>query len=176
MQPKIKLLKVLDILRATDETHPITAVGICKLLEAEGISAERKSVCRDINTLIEYGYKIILCHDNKKGYYMEEGKATPPPAPVTLDLVHISIEYKKKDAEDVYAILGKGKESEDGDYVTSELSLPSSVLFPALFTLGTEVKLIEPTELKEEFEKKLDELSEFYKKRRSSGRMEVWLL
>ena len=179
MQPKIKLLKVLDILRATDETHPITAVGICKKLENEGISAERKSICRDINTLIEYGYKIKLCHDNKKGYYMEDGVVEAPvvfATPVTLDLVHITVEYKKEDAEDVYALLGKGKESEEGEYISAEIGVPSNTLFSNLFMLGTKVKLLEPTELKEEFEKKLDELSEFYKKRRANARMEVWLL
>lgn len=178
MQSKMKLLKVLDILRATDETHPITAVGICKELESVGITAERKSVCRDINTLIEYGYKITLCHDNKKGYYMEGViEAQPKPVvPVTLDLVHITVEYKKEDAEDVYEILGKGEESEDGDYITATLGVPSNTLFSNLFMLGSEVKLLEPVALKEEFEKKLDELSEFYKKRRSSGKMEVWLL
>lgn len=178
MQPKLKLLKVLDILRDTDKSHPITAVGICKKLEEIGISAERKSVCRDIRTLTEYGYKITLCHDNKLGYYMEgkKEKHTPQPKPVTLDLLHITVEFKKEDADDVRAILGRGKETEDGDYITSELGVPSSELFPALFTLGTHVKLTQPTELKEDFEKKLEEISDFYRKRRSSGRMDVWLL
>ena len=70
MQPKIKLLKVLDILRATDETHPITAVGICKLLEAEGISAERKSVYSDIEALCEYGCDIIRSFTPKRGFFL----------------------------------------------------------------------------------------------------------
>ncbi len=175
MQPKLKLLKVLDILRETDKTHPITAVGICKRLEEAGISAERKSVCRDIKTLIEYGYKIILCHDNKLGYYME-GEGAVPVKPVTLDLVRIKVEYKKEDRETIKTILGKAKEVEDGDYLTAEFGVPSNSLFPTLLELGTSAKLLEPTELKEKFEKKLDELSEFYKKRRSSGKMEVWLL
>lgn len=178
MQPKLKLLKVLDILRDTDKSHPITAVGICKKLEEMGISAERKSVCRDIKTLTEYGYKITLCHDNKLGYYMEGAKDVQKPKvkPVTLDLLHIIVEFKKEDAEDVRAILGRGKESNDGDYITSELGIPSSELFPTLFTLGSKAKLTQPTELKEEFEKKLEELSEFYRKRRSTGKMDVWLL
>lgn len=178
MQQKLKLLKVLDILRETDKSHPITAVGICKELEKSGISAERKSVCRDIKTLCEYGYKIILCHDNKLGYYMEKGKEAPPknPKPVTLDLLHITVEYKKEDADEVRTFLSKGKETEDGDYITAELGIPSSELFPALFTLGTKVKLLEPVELKEEFEKKLDDIAEFYRRRRSSKKMDFWLL
>lgn len=176
MQPKLKLLKILDILRDTDETHPITAPAICKILDANGIKAERKSVCRDINTLIEYGYAIKLCHDNKLGYYMDAEAATPPPIPVTLDLLHITVEYKKEDAETVYAILGKGKEAEDGDYLIAELGVPSSSLFANLFTLGTTVKLTAPAEIKERFENQLAEVADFYKKRRDSGKIDFWLL
>ena len=57
MQPKLKLLRILDILKETDATNPITAPAICSRLDEMGIKAERKSVCRDINTLIgQLGY------------------------------------------------------------------------------------------------------------------------
>ena len=175
MQPKLKLLKVLDILRETDKTHPITAPSICTRLAEMGISAERKSVCRDINTLIEYGYKIVLCHDNKLGYYME-GVDHIPHTPVSLDLVRIEVEFKKEDAEAVRAIMGEGEESEDGDYIVSKLAVPSSNLFANLITLGTAVKLTAPTELKEEFEERLSEVSDFYKRRRTNDKIDFWLL
>ena len=177
MQPKLKLLRILDILRETDETHPITAPAICEQLAKSGLTAERKSVCRDINTLIEYGYSIKLCRDNKLGYYMDASSTPLPPAvPVSLDLVRITVEFKKADAEAVRAILGEGEEKEDGDYIVSEIGVPSSSLFGNLFTLGTAVKLTAPAELKEEFEKKLADVAEFYRKRRDNGRMDVWLL
>jgi hypothetical protein len=74
---KMKLLRVLDILKETDEYHPVTANEICKKLGAYSIEAERKSVCRDINTLMEYfnneddyGYEIKLCNDSRRGYCM----------------------------------------------------------------------------------------------------------
>ncbi len=177
MQPKLKLLRILDILKETDQTHPITAPAICARLGDMGIKAERKSVCRDINTLIEYGYKIVLCHDNKLGYYMDASDIpTLPPVPVSLDLIHITVEYKKEDAEAVYAILGHGDETEDGDYITAELGVPSSSLFGNLFTLGTAVKLVEPSELKAQFEQRLSDTADFYKKRRDSGKIDFWLL
>ncbi len=66
---KLKLLEILDILKDTNDTHPITAPQIREKLRLEGIEAERKSICRDINTLIEYGHDINLCSDNKLGYY-----------------------------------------------------------------------------------------------------------
>lgn len=67
---KLKLLHVLDILKDTDEAHPVTAKQIIAQLKLFGIEAERKSVLRDINTLTEYGYDIILHSDNKQGYYL----------------------------------------------------------------------------------------------------------
>ncbi len=72
IQKKLKLLYVLDILKQTDEQHPITTNQIViKLKNIYGIEAERKSVLRDINMLREeYGCEISLSEDNKLGYYM----------------------------------------------------------------------------------------------------------
>ena len=67
---KIKLLRVLDIMRATDEDHPLTANEIIKQLRLYGLEAERKSVLRDIAALQDYGCDILLSADNKRGYYM----------------------------------------------------------------------------------------------------------
>lgn len=67
---KQKLLKILDILKKTDEAHPVTANQIIKKLRLWGIDAERKSVLRDISVLTEYGYDIVLHHDNKLGFYL----------------------------------------------------------------------------------------------------------
>lgn len=176
MQPKLKLLKILDILRETDSTHPITAPSICTRLAEMGIKAERKSVCRDINTLIEYGCKIVLCHDNKLGYYMLQDEGASPPKPVTLDLVHITVEYKKEDGDTVRSIMGQGEETEEGEYIVAEYSVPSSNLFENLFTLGTVMKLTAPTELKEEFEERLSEVADYYKRRRDTRNIDFWLL
>lgn len=67
---KLKLLRVLGILKDTDELNPITTNEIVKKLELYGIEAERKSVLRDIATLTDYGYDILLHSDNKLGYYI----------------------------------------------------------------------------------------------------------
>lgn len=67
---KIKLLRVLDILSETDEEHPMTTNQIVRELSLYGIEAERKSVLRDIATLQDYGYDVLLHADNKLGYYM----------------------------------------------------------------------------------------------------------
>ncbi len=67
---KIKLLRILDILRETDEEHPITANDIIKELSLYGLQAERKSVLRDIAALQDYGYDILPHPDNKRGWYI----------------------------------------------------------------------------------------------------------
>lgn len=67
---KLKLLRILDILKDTDELHPITTNRIISELARYGTEAERKSVLRDIAALTDYGYDILLHPDNKLGYYM----------------------------------------------------------------------------------------------------------
>ena len=54
---KQKLLRILEILKKdSDEEHPLTAAKICDLLRDEyGITAERKSVRRDIELLSDMG-------------------------------------------------------------------------------------------------------------------------
>lgn len=70
-QKKLKTLFVLDILRETDEEHPITTNQIVDKLRSYGVEAERKSVLRDISLLKEYyNSHIELSQDNKLGFYM----------------------------------------------------------------------------------------------------------
>lgn len=70
---RLRLLYVLEILKRTDDKHPITVKQIIERLEKENITAERKAVLRDIQALKEFQYNrydIELCDDNKLGCYM----------------------------------------------------------------------------------------------------------
>lgn len=69
-QMKLKTLAIMDILKETDETHPMTANDICAELAGRGITAERKSVSRDIKLLIESGMDIVMCRDKKQGCFL----------------------------------------------------------------------------------------------------------
>jgi len=69
-QTKKKMLVIIEILKETDEEHPMTANQICAELGRRNIKAERKSVSRDIKTLSESGMDIIMCTDKKKGCYL----------------------------------------------------------------------------------------------------------
>ena len=69
---KEKLLRTLDILKTTDEQHPLTTAKIIALLRDYGLEPERKSVLRDIAVLQDYGYDIEKSADNKEGFYLGE--------------------------------------------------------------------------------------------------------
>jgi len=68
----MKIFRILDILKESDEDNTITAHQITEKLKLYGISAERKSVYDCIRVLIDNGYDINLCQDNKKGYFLGE--------------------------------------------------------------------------------------------------------
>ncbi len=68
---KAKLLYLMDILeRKTDEEHSLCANDLCECLEKYNISAERKSVYSDIETLREFGMDIVKTHTPSRGYFL----------------------------------------------------------------------------------------------------------
>ena len=69
---KEKLLYILERLKKTDEQHPVNTNDLIAYLAEKGVTAERKSVARDIAALREAGYSIILCDEFKRGYYMTD--------------------------------------------------------------------------------------------------------
>ena len=67
---KLKILYLMKILmERTDENHSITMPEIISALEAYGISAERKSVYSDIESLRTYGLDIVGEAEGKTFYY-----------------------------------------------------------------------------------------------------------
>lgn len=57
---KLKLLYILKLLyEETDENHRISVKNIIEYLKEKGISAERKSIYRDLGTLEEFGIDIL---------------------------------------------------------------------------------------------------------------------
>ena len=65
---KYKILVIYRILmEQSDEENPLNATKLVKLLEEEGISAERKTIYKDIETLIEAGIDVVK---SSRGYYV----------------------------------------------------------------------------------------------------------
>ena len=68
---KLKILYVLDIMRKTDEQHPMNISQIAeKLWSVYGLKSERKSINRDLQTLEDAGYSIVKCENHNLGWYM----------------------------------------------------------------------------------------------------------
>lgn len=87
---KIKLLYIMDLLmRKTDEDHPMTAAAMIEELEAQEITAERKSIYRDIQTLQDYGMEIVKAPD-QKGFYLLEREFELPELKLLVDAVAAS--------------------------------------------------------------------------------------
>lgn len=56
---KITILYVLKILRTnSNKEHPISQALITRTLNLMGIKCDRKTIARDINCLIDFGYNI----------------------------------------------------------------------------------------------------------------------
>lgn len=86
---KEKLLALLDILfRDTDEEHPMPLAGLIEALERQGISAERKSIYADLDTLRQRGWDIVL--DRGRGYYLAWRPFELPELKLLVDAVQSS--------------------------------------------------------------------------------------
>ena len=71
---KLKLLLLKEYLEQnTDPDHPATIHDLIAHLEAKGISAERKSVYRDIQLLMDYGCDIVTTKGKTAGYFAGSG-------------------------------------------------------------------------------------------------------
>ena len=70
---KLKLLYILETLvRDTDQKHKKGTAELIEMLKSRGLSAERKSIYDDIETLREFGLDIIYDKEEPAGYYMGE--------------------------------------------------------------------------------------------------------
>ena len=85
---KLKLLYVYEILKEySDEEHPLTGGEICRLLgEKYSVSAERKSVYRDIACLVSAGHNIVTLP--RSGYFLAERMFEPVEIRILEDAVN----------------------------------------------------------------------------------------
>lgn len=70
---KLKLYYIIEYFKKyTDEEHPVSVSDIIDYLSTLGITAERKSIYRDIRAIEELGYEIITIHDKRYTYYLAD--------------------------------------------------------------------------------------------------------
>jgi predicted DNA-binding transcriptional regulator YafY len=85
---KNRLLFLLDLLnRETDEEHPITIVEIIDRLNAEGFSANRKTVAGDINTLMAHGVDVVCNRSRQNQYFIGNRQLELPELTLLVDAV-----------------------------------------------------------------------------------------
>lgn len=102
---KLKLLYLREILEEnTDENHPLTAAQLIDALARRGISAERKSLYDDLDTLRLFGMDVIQVRTKTTGYYLGARTFELPELKLLVDSVQSSkfITQKK-----TLALIGK---------------------------------------------------------------------
>ena len=68
---KLKILYILELLyEQTDEKHAVRMRDIIAYLNQKGISAERKSIYRDLEMLQDFGMDILREQEYRGGYYI----------------------------------------------------------------------------------------------------------
>lgn len=94
-----RLLTILDFfMHYTDKNNPLKEPEIKELLTKQGISiANRKTIYKDIQTLIDFDYDIYY-DTYKKGYYLEEAPFSLAEIKILIDSINsINLDNKSKD-------------------------------------------------------------------------------
>lgn len=88
---KQKLLWLVKFLtEETDELHPMTVAEMISRLDGVGISAERKSLYSDIETLRDFGFDIVSVKGKTFGYYIASRDFELPELKLLVDTVQSS--------------------------------------------------------------------------------------
>ncbi|MCI7492105.1 MAG: transcriptional regulator [Lachnobacterium sp.] len=88
---KQKLLYIIQMLKNhTDADHAISATRIIENLAAQDISAERKAIYNDIETLIDFGMDIVKVDGRNGGYYLADRDFELAEVKLLVDLVQSS--------------------------------------------------------------------------------------
>jgi len=98
---KMKLLRIMQILlERTDEKHIMSASDLLVALQEYGITAERKSIYTDIETLQLFGLDIVQQKGSNAGYYIASREFEMPELKLLVDAVQSSkFITSKKSAE-----------------------------------------------------------------------------
>ena len=98
---KYKLYHIIEYFKKyTDEEHTVSVSELIDYLSGLGITAERKSIYRDIQAMEELGYEIIQVHDKRFTYYLAEREFETAELRMLVDAVAASrFITKKKSSE-----------------------------------------------------------------------------
>lgn len=101
-QVKLRTLYIMKILREkTDEKHTMSAADIDKALHGFGMSADRRTVYNDIETLREFGMDVLQTKGTNGGYYVGSRKFELPELKLLVDAVQASKFISRKKSEEL---------------------------------------------------------------------------
>lgn len=105
MHGTARILYVLRCLQEqTDEHHPISTKQILDYLEAQGISANRRTIPGDIEALMEYGVDVVEVKSTQNLYFIGERHFQLPELKLLIDAVQASKFLTEKHSK---ALIGK---------------------------------------------------------------------
>ncbi len=100
---KIKLLKIWEILhRKTDEQNPISTQELIAALNELGITADRRTIYADIETMQSYGYEISKRRrGHEMVYWVQKRDFDLPEIKILMDCVHSAKFVTEKKTEEL---------------------------------------------------------------------------
>lgn len=97
---KLRMLYIMEILlEKTDEKHTLSAADLDRLLHDYGMSADRKTIYSDIETLKEFNIDILQSKGTKGGYYIGSRDFELPELKLLVDAVQSSKFISRKKSE-----------------------------------------------------------------------------
>lgn len=106
---KVKLVRLLEILKQeTDEDHPRTTFQFCEDLLELGITCDRRTLKKDMDTLSDNGYDI--CHTfvgHEKAYYYKDRSLSNPEIKILMDAVRAATFITEKESSELIQMLAE---------------------------------------------------------------------
>lgn len=144
---KKKFFAVFEILnKYSDEDHPINAYEILELLERYyDITAERKSIYRDIETLKECGVDIEKAVSTKDGYYMASRRFEVAEIRMLNDAILSARSVSKKKTGEIIKKLRQelsvyqSQKIESQTYYDNRVKVANEQIFYIIDTIGTAI-------------------------------------
>lgn len=101
-QVKLRTLYIMKmLLEKTDEKYTMSAADIDTVLGDYGMSADRKTVYNDIETLREFGMDILQAKGTNGGYYIGSRKFELPELKLLVDAVQASKFISRRKSEEL---------------------------------------------------------------------------
>ena len=121
-----RLLQVMDILKTTDEDHPVTSAQIIARLNSIGITCDRKAVLRDIDFLKDH-MDIVSCDDNKRGVFVASREFEDWELKVLIDAVRSANFLTRKQTDSLVTRLSKLASDASAQTLTAVPQSPSPI-------------------------------------------------